>query len=174
MTYRLTSAQRCVLADCTRTALVGWLVTDPAVEGKARRIQYKATGILGFGFSRFVTMAVTEFGADYRPGSVLPGVHFPLSLAEAAALANDIELEMATDGQLHAAGVMRPTASTASRKCARATGEPTPPCWWRSACPWTITSRLGARMSATACASSAGPSPPLPCPIRLPRSERHG
>jgi hypothetical protein len=58
MTYRLTSAQRCVLADCTRTALVGWLVTDPAVEGKARRIQYKATGILGFGFSRFVTMAV--------------------------------------------------------------------------------------------------------------------
>jgi hypothetical protein len=106
MTYRLTSAQRCVLADCTRTALVGWLVTDPAVEGKARRIQYKATGILGFGFSRFVMMAVTEFGADYRPGSVLPGVHFPLSLAEAAALANDIELEMATDGQLHAAGVI--------------------------------------------------------------------
>jgi hypothetical protein len=106
MTYRLTSAQRCVLADCTRTALVGWLVTDPAVEGKARRIQYKATGILGFGFSRFVTMAVTEFGAGYRPGSVLPGVHFPLSLAEAAALANDIELEMATDSQLHAAGVI--------------------------------------------------------------------
>jgi hypothetical protein len=47
MTYRLTSAQRCVLADCTRAALVGWLLTDPAVDRSARRIEYKATGILG-------------------------------------------------------------------------------------------------------------------------------
>jgi hypothetical protein len=106
MTYRLTSAQRCVLADCTRAALVGWLLTDPAVDRSARRIEYKATGILGFGFSRFVTMAMNEFGPGYRPGSVLSGIRFPLSIAEAAALANDIELEMATDDQLHAAGVI--------------------------------------------------------------------
>src|SRR5687768_10399741 len=104
--YHLTSAQRRVLADCTRAAIVGWLLTDPAVERKARRLEYRATGILGFGFSRFTTMAMTEFGADYRPGSVLPGVRFPLSIKEAAALANDIEMEMAADDQLHAAGVI--------------------------------------------------------------------
>ena len=77
MTYRLTSAQRCVLADCTRAALVGWLLTDPAVDRSARRIEYKATGILGFGFSRFVTMAMNEFGPGYRPGSVLSGDSLP-------------------------------------------------------------------------------------------------
>ena len=65
--YDLTRAQRCVLADCTRVSLVGWLVTDLAVDRKAWRLEYKATGILGFGFSRFVAMAMTEFGAGYRP-----------------------------------------------------------------------------------------------------------
>lgn len=106
MTCRLTSAQRCVLADCTRTALVGWLLTDPAVKDTARRIEETATGILGFRFSHFMTMAMAEFGAGYRPGSILPGIKFPLSLAEAAALANDIELDTATYGQLRAAGII--------------------------------------------------------------------
>jgi hypothetical protein len=106
MTYRLTSAQRCVLADCTRTALVGWLLTDPDCDQIARRWEYKATTILGFSFSRFITQAIRHLGDDYRPGSVVPDCRFPLSIAEVSALANDIEMELATDDQLYAAGVM--------------------------------------------------------------------
>lgn len=102
-TYRLTSAQRCVLADCVRLGLVGWLITDPQVSHKARAIQGRATNILGFGFSRFATMAATHFGSDYHAKSVVAGDEFPLSIVEAVALANDIELEMATDDQLFAA-----------------------------------------------------------------------
>jgi hypothetical protein len=106
MTYRLTSAQRCVLADCTRTAIVGWLLTDPDCDQIARRWEYKATTILGFSFSRFTTMAMNHLGNDYRPGSVVPDCRFPLSIAEVSALANDIELELATDDQLYAAGII--------------------------------------------------------------------
>jgi hypothetical protein len=106
MAYRLTSAQRCVLADCTRTAVLGWLLTDPQMDTKARRIEYKATTISGFNFSRFASMALDEIGADYRPGSVVHGIRFPLTIAETLALANDIELEMATDDQLYAAGLI--------------------------------------------------------------------
>jgi hypothetical protein len=106
MSYRLTSAQRSVLANCTRTAVIGWLLTDPEVEQQARRLEHKATNILGFGFSRFATMAIAEFGAGYRPGSVLHGVRFPLSIAEVSALANDIEMEMANDDELFAAGLI--------------------------------------------------------------------
>jgi hypothetical protein len=104
--YHLTSVQHCVLADCTRTAILGWLLTDPAVEQQARRLEYKATNILGFGFSRFATMAINQFGAGYRPRSVAQGVVFPLTIAECFALANDIEMEMATDIQLYAAGLI--------------------------------------------------------------------
>jgi hypothetical protein len=106
MTYRLTSAQRCVLADCTRAAILGWLLTDPDVGQQARRLEYQATNILGFSFSRFAGPALTEFGAAYRPRSITPGIVFPLSIAEAFALANDIELEIATDDELHCAGLI--------------------------------------------------------------------
>jgi hypothetical protein len=105
MTFRLTSAQRCVLADNARAAILGWLLNDPDVGQQARRLEYKATGILGFGYSRFATMAMNEIGTEYRPRST-PGVVFPLSIAEAFALANDIELEMATDDELFCAGLM--------------------------------------------------------------------
>jgi hypothetical protein len=106
MPYRINFAQRCVLADCTRTAIPGWLLTDPAIDTKVRRIEYKATTILGFSFSRFASMAIDEIGGDYQAGSVVYGVKFPLSIAETFALANNIELEMATDEQLHAAGII--------------------------------------------------------------------
>jgi len=106
MTFRLTSAQRCVLADCTRAAILGWMLTDPDVGQQARRLEYKATSILGFGYSRFANLAMNEIGADYRPRSTTPGIRFPLSIAEAFALANDIELEMATDDELHCAGLI--------------------------------------------------------------------
>ena len=106
MPYRLTSAQRGILADCVRTGLVGWLITCPVAGRQCRLLQARATSVLGFGFSRFTTMAANHFGSDYRPrrpGSADP---FPLSIAEAAALANDVELEMAGDDQLHAAALI--------------------------------------------------------------------
>lgn len=106
MTFRLTSAQRCVLADCTRAAILGWLLTDPNVGQQARRLEHKATNIVGFGFSRFATMAMNEIGSDYRPQSVTPGIQFPLSIAEAFALANDVEMEMATTDELYCAGLI--------------------------------------------------------------------
>lgn len=106
MTYRLTSAQRCVLADCTRAAILGWLLTDPDVGQQARRLEHKATSILGFGFSRFAKLAMNQIGEDYRPRSVTAGVVFPLTIAESFALANDIELELATDDELFCAGLI--------------------------------------------------------------------
>jgi hypothetical protein len=106
MTYRLTSAERCVLADCTRAAILGWLLTDPEAGQKARRLEYMATTITGFSFSRFAAQALAEFGADFRPRSITPGIVFPLTIAESFALANDIELEMATDDQLLCAGLI--------------------------------------------------------------------
>ena len=106
MRFRLTSAQRCLLAECTRGALVGWLLTDPHASQAARRMQYKAKSILGFGFSRFIEMAMTEFGTGYHPRCPDSSASFPLSIIEAAALANDVEMEMATDDQLFAAGLI--------------------------------------------------------------------
>ncbi|MGF7213037.1 hypothetical protein GGE65_007673 [Skermanella aerolata] len=106
MTCRLTSAQRCVLADCTRAAILGWLLTDPDVGQQARRLESKATSIAGFSFSRFAKMALAEFGEAYRPRSVTHGILFPLSIVEAFALAADIELEMATDDELASAGLI--------------------------------------------------------------------
>jgi hypothetical protein len=106
MPYRLTSAQRRVLADCVRTGLVGWLITCPVAGQRCRILQARATSLPGFGFSRFTTMAVTHFGSDYRPRRPGSTDTFPLSIAEAAALANDVELEMAGDDQLHAAALI--------------------------------------------------------------------
>jgi hypothetical protein len=106
MPYRLTSAQRCVLADCVRTSLVGWLITCPVAGQRCRILQARATTVLGFGFSRFTTMVATHFGADYQPRRPGSTDTFPLSIAETAALANDVELGFATDDQLHAAAVI--------------------------------------------------------------------
>lgn len=106
MGYRLTSSQRCVLADCTRAAILGWLLTDPAVGQQARRLEHQATNIVGFGFSRFAKLSMDEIGAAYRPRSTTPGIKFPLTIAESFALANDIELEMATDDELFCAGLI--------------------------------------------------------------------
>ncbi|UEM08239.1 hypothetical protein JL101_036470 (plasmid) [Skermanella rosea] len=103
---RITTSQRLVLADCTRLGLVGWLVTDPVVGHKARRFEHMATTIGGFRFSRFATLAMNELGPDYMPKSPASAMTFPLSIAEAAALANDIELELATPEQLHAAALI--------------------------------------------------------------------
>jgi hypothetical protein len=106
MTYHLTSQQRCVLSDCVRSALVGWLLTDPHHHQSARGWQYKATTVAGFSFSRFVTMAMNEAGSEYRPVSPASRANFPLGISETAALCNDIELEIAGDGELLAAGII--------------------------------------------------------------------
>jgi hypothetical protein len=106
MPYRLTSAQRWVLADCVRTSLVGWLITCPVAGQRCRILQARATSLLGFGFSRFTTLAANHFGSEYRPRRPDSTATFPLSIAEAAALANDVELEMAGDDQLHAAALI--------------------------------------------------------------------
>ena len=106
MAYHLTSAQRCVLADCVRTGLVGWLITCPVAGQQCRLLQARATGILGFGFSRFATMAAHHLGSGYRPRCPGSAASFPLSIAETAALANDVELDFATDDQLHAAALV--------------------------------------------------------------------
>jgi hypothetical protein len=109
MAIRLTSAQRCVLADSTRAAVLGWLINDPQVQVRALRIANKATTIGGFSFSRFADMAIAEIGGDFRPGSSTPDLRllrFPLSLTEVVALANDIELEIATDDEMYCAGLI--------------------------------------------------------------------
>src|SRR3954453_8605128 len=106
MAYRLTSAQRCILSDCVRSALAGWLLTDPHHGQDARRWQYKATTVLGFSFSRFASMAMNAAGVEYRPVSPASRANFPLSIKETVSLVNDIELEMSTDDELLAAGII--------------------------------------------------------------------
>lgn len=107
MAIRLTVAQRLILADCTRAALVGWLITDPQVSQKARRMEHQATTISGFSFSRFASAALKTFGGSYHARSpVNPDRDFPLSIETAIALANDIELDMADTQQLHAAALI--------------------------------------------------------------------
>jgi hypothetical protein len=102
----LTTNQRLVLADCVRTALHGWLLSDPIYSEAARRWQHKATTMLGFSFSRFMNSAVAVVGPDYRPHSPASPARFPLSISEAAALANNIELHLAADDELMAAAVI--------------------------------------------------------------------
>ncbi|GEO43229.1 hypothetical protein SAE02_73770 [Skermanella aerolata] len=72
MPYRLTSAQRLLLADCVRTGLVGWLITCPVAGQQCRILQARATSLLGFGFARFTTMAANHFGSDYGVPSPKP------------------------------------------------------------------------------------------------------
>ena len=104
-TCNLTAAQRCVLADCVRAGLVVWLLTFPVAGRQSRILEGKATTVLGFGFPRFATLAVNHFGTDYRPRCAA-GAEFPVSVTEASALANDIELGFATFDQLYAAGLV--------------------------------------------------------------------
>ena len=94
-----------MLADCVRTGLVGWLITCPAAGLTARRLQRQATTATGFSFPRFASLAAA-FGPGYRPRSPGSGSAFPLSVTEAAALANDIELELAGDDQVRAAALI--------------------------------------------------------------------
>jgi hypothetical protein len=106
MTYRLTCAQRRILAECVRAGLVGWLLTCPVAGRHCLVLQARSTTVLGFSFSRFVTAVATRFGRDYRPRSPGAAGMFPLSIAEACALANDVELEMATGDEIHAAALI--------------------------------------------------------------------
>ena len=103
---RITEAQRCLLADCTRSAIVGWLLTDPQTSQAARRIEHQVTSILGFSFSRFASAAIVQFGGDYRPQSVASDARFPASITEAAALANTIEMDLASPDDLKAAALI--------------------------------------------------------------------
>ena len=106
MTYRLTCAQRRILAECVRAGLVGWLLTCPVAGRHCLVLQARSTTILGFSFSRFVTAASNHFGRDYRPRSPGAAGMFPLSIEEACALANDVELGMATGDEIHAAALI--------------------------------------------------------------------
>jgi hypothetical protein len=106
MPYRLTSAQRDILADGVRTGLVGWLLTCPVAGRQCRLLQARSTTLLGFSFNRFVTAAASHFGRDYRPRSQGVAGMFPLSIEEACALANDVELEMATGDEIQAAALI--------------------------------------------------------------------
>jgi hypothetical protein len=105
-TYRLTSAQRCILADCVRSAWVGWMLSDPRSGESARRWQYKATTMLGFSFSRFATAAMNELGPFFTAKSPASDAYFPLTIREVVTLASMVELEMATDISLHSAGII--------------------------------------------------------------------
>ena len=68
-------------------------------------------GIQGDNHPRLQLQPLHDDG-DEPPGQRLPpwqrrsDCRFPLSIAEVSALANDIELELATDGQLYAAGII--------------------------------------------------------------------
>ena len=77
MTYRLTCAQRRILAECVRAGLVGWLLTCPVAGRHCLVLQARSTTILGFSFSRFVTAAANHFGRDYRPRSPGAAGMFP-------------------------------------------------------------------------------------------------
>lgn len=106
MAVRLSSAQRWLLSECVRGALVGWLLTDPNASRESRRFQHETTTFVSFSFSRFVKKCMVEFGPDYCPRSPASGCDFPLSILEAASLANNIELEYATDDELYAAALI--------------------------------------------------------------------
>jgi hypothetical protein len=168
MGYRITSAQRCILAGNTRAAVLGWLLTDPDVGKHARRLELKATNIVGFSFSRFAKLAMDEIGEAYRPRSTTPGIVFPLSIAEAFALAADIELEMATDDELLCAGLIAAyspygqpevcsrdwrTHVTALAAFGLSIDCPTLPCSWRE----LVRERLRSFRRAVAAANASSP-----------------
>ncbi|UEM07220.1 hypothetical protein JL101_030010 (plasmid) [Skermanella rosea] len=106
MAYRLTCTQRRLLADGVRAGLVGWLLTCPVAGRHCLLLRVRSTTILGFSFSRFVTAAANHFGRDYHPRSPGAAGTFPLSIEEACALANDVELEMATGEEIQAAALV--------------------------------------------------------------------
>jgi hypothetical protein len=102
----LTTAQRLVLADSMRLCLIGWLTTCPQAGMAARRLWRQSRTVAGFQFSRFASLAMAAFGCDYRPVCIATGREFPLSILEAVALANDLELDLATADQIQAAAVL--------------------------------------------------------------------
>lgn len=102
----LTVPQRLVLADCVRFGLIGWLTTCPQVGTAARRLRHRSTTSDGFRFSGFASLAMAAFGSDYHPVCIATGRAFPLSILEAVALANDLELDLATPDQIYAAAVL--------------------------------------------------------------------
>ena len=106
MSYTITVEQRCLLANCVRAGLVGWLITCPVAGPRCRVLQTRATTVAGFSFSRFAGLAAAHLGKDYRPQRPGSPAAFPLSIEEAAALANDVELGFATADQLLAAALV--------------------------------------------------------------------
>ncbi|EWY36413.1 hypothetical protein N825_27085 [Skermanella stibiiresistens SB22] len=103
---KLTPSQRGVLVGCVRDALVGWLTTDPVVGDVCRRLRHDAATGGHLPFSKFAHAAMERIGPSYHARSPGSAAVFPLSIAEVLALANDIELELATDDQIHAAGLI--------------------------------------------------------------------
>src|SRR5690349_13854103 len=99
----LTTGQRLALAECIRLGLEGWLTTCPHAGPAARRLRRHSTTAAGFRFSRFASLAFAAFGDDYRPRCPATGARFPLSILEAVALANDLELDLAGADQVRAA-----------------------------------------------------------------------
>jgi hypothetical protein len=70
------------------------------------RLQGQFTTHAGFSFSRFAHAATAAFGGDYRPTCPGTGSEFPLSISESISLANDIELGLANDDEIFAAGLL--------------------------------------------------------------------
>ena len=106
LAHKLTVDQKLMLADCVRNALTGWLITCPRSRQTATRIQNQFTTIAGFSFSRFAYATTRALGQDFHPTCPGTGREFPLSIAESVALANDVELELASDDELFAAGLV--------------------------------------------------------------------
>ena len=102
----LTVDQTLMLADCVRSAIQGWLLTCPRSRQTALRLQSQFTTHSGFSFSRFAHAATAAFGGDYRPTCPGTGSEFPLSISESISLANDIELGLANDDEIFAAGLI--------------------------------------------------------------------
>lgn len=102
----LTVDQTLMLADCVRSAIQGWLLTCPRSRQTALRLQSQFTTHAGFSFSRFAHAATAAFGGDYRPTCPGTGSEFPLSISESVSLANDIELGLANDDEIFAAGLV--------------------------------------------------------------------
>jgi hypothetical protein len=104
--YNLSAEQRCLLAECLRASVTGWLVTCPTAGQQCRQFQARATLGALFSFSRFATLVRYRFGAGYRPRCPGTGSAFPLSVEEAIVIANDLELGFATDDAVYAAAAV--------------------------------------------------------------------
>jgi hypothetical protein len=100
MTYRTTTAASELLADCVRSAFVGWAIKCPIHGATSKRIVRQCTTIRGFQFSKFINQISTELGSDYCPAG------FPLNGYEVCALGNDLELQIATPIEVRSAALI--------------------------------------------------------------------